>query len=110
MPALKDNGSLRKAVEDGICDRWALEISKKFDENKDGVEGTPSFVIDGKKLTDAEGKNGPMTVAGYNAAIDKAQAAGTAWRRPANGRPPADGLPLGRAGDRPSSSVVSASP
>ncbi|MBX9399376.1 DsbA family protein [Streptomyces sp. TRM72054] len=74
VPALKNNASFRKAVQDGTYDRWALEMSKKYDNNKDGVEGTPSFVMDGKKLTGANGKSVLMTVTDYNAAIDKALA------------------------------------
>ncbi|MFE5541044.1 thioredoxin domain-containing protein [Streptomyces sp. NPDC056519] len=73
VPALKNNASFQKAVEDGTYDRWALEMSKKFDNNKDGVDGTPSFVMDGKKLTGANGSV-LMTVKDYNAAIDQALA------------------------------------
>ncbi|MGW1891993.1 thioredoxin domain-containing protein [Streptomyces sp. NPDC002004] len=72
VPALKNNAAFRKDVENGTYDRWALEMSKLFDKNKDGVTGTPSFVMNGKKLTGPDGKNAPMNPADYNAAIDKA--------------------------------------
>lgn len=71
VPALKNNAAFKKAVDEGTYDRWALEMSKKFNENKDGVEGTPSLVMDGKKVETPEGGT-PMTEAAFNAAIDKA--------------------------------------
>ncbi|MFF2849429.1 DsbA family protein [Streptomyces sp. NPDC058001] len=72
VPALKDNAKFQSAVNNGTYDRWALEMSKVFDDNKDGVQGTPSFVMDGKKVTDSGGQNAPMTVEAYNTAIDAA--------------------------------------
>ncbi|MCX2969085.1 MULTISPECIES: thioredoxin domain-containing protein [Streptomyces] len=50
VDALKDNAEFERNVEEGTFDRWALEMSEKFDDNKDGVTGTPSFVMDGEKL------------------------------------------------------------
>ncbi|MGW0532649.1 thioredoxin domain-containing protein [Streptomyces sp. NPDC003032] len=72
VPALKKSAAFKKAVKAGTYDRWALEMSKKFDDNKDGVEGTPSFVMDGKQLTAPGSKNAPSTVEDYKTAIDKA--------------------------------------
>ncbi|WP_330457243.1 DsbA family protein [Streptomyces sp. NBC_00820] len=72
VPALKSNAKFRDAVEKGTYDAWAMAMSKTFDDNKDGVSGTPSFVMDGKKVTaDAQG-NPPMTVADFNRVVDAA--------------------------------------
>ncbi|MGW6059818.1 thioredoxin domain-containing protein [Streptomyces sp. NPDC055189] len=72
VPELKKSKTFAKDVKNGTYDRWALEMSKKFDDNKDGVEGTPSFVMDGKKLTGPDKKNAPSTVEDYKTAIDAA--------------------------------------
>ncbi|MGW6136834.1 thioredoxin domain-containing protein [Streptomyces sp. NPDC055140] len=72
VPELKNNSAFQKDVKDGTFDKWALEMSKNFDNNKYGVEGTPSFVMDGKQLTGPDGKTAPSTVADYNTAVDKA--------------------------------------
>ncbi|MGW1104794.1 thioredoxin domain-containing protein [Streptomyces sp. NPDC002540] len=69
---LKNNKPFQKDVKDGTFDRWAIEMSKNFDDNKYGVEGSPSFVTDGKKITGPDGKNAPMTVDDWNTAVDKA--------------------------------------
>ncbi|MER5380627.1 DsbA family protein [Streptomyces sp. NBC_00647] len=71
VPALKDNTTFQNAVKKGTYDAWALAMSKTWDNNKDGVTGTPSLVMDGKKLTGADG-NAPMTVADFTTAIDAA--------------------------------------
>ncbi len=49
-------------------------MSKKFDSDgkKYGFGGTPSLVMDGKIVTDANGQNAPMTVEDFTAAMDKA--------------------------------------
>ncbi|MGW5659003.1 DsbA family protein [Streptomyces sp. NPDC003758] len=70
VPALKDNAAFQKAVKDGTYDKWALDMSDVF--NKSGVQGTPTLKMDGKTLTGSDGKNAPMTVAEFNAAIDNA--------------------------------------
>jgi protein-disulfide isomerase len=67
---LKDNKKFQTAVENGTYDRWALEMSKKFDDSD--VKGTPTLMMDGKKLTGADGQNAPMTAPEFTAAIDKA--------------------------------------
>ncbi|WP_306321260.1 MULTISPECIES: thioredoxin domain-containing protein [unclassified Streptomyces] len=72
VDSLKGNKAFQKDVEDGTYDAWALKMSKKFNSNKDEVTGTPSLVMDGKKLTGSDGQNAPMTVAEYNTAIKKA--------------------------------------
>ncbi|MFI7386908.1 thioredoxin domain-containing protein [Streptomyces sp. NPDC049813] len=72
VPELRNDKAFQKDVKDGTFDRWALEMSKNFDNNKYGVEGTPSFVVDGKKLTGSDGQNAPGTVEEWNAAVDKA--------------------------------------
>lgn len=69
---LKGNKEFQKNVNEGTYDRWALEMAKTFDKNKDGVEGTPALVMDGKKVTGANGQGSPGSVEEYNAAIDKA--------------------------------------
>ncbi|WAX80531.1 DsbA family protein [Streptomyces sp. KMM 9044] len=67
---LKGNKEFQTAVEEGTYDRWALEMSDKFDSS--GVQGTPTLRMDGEKLTGSDGQNAPMTVAEFTAAIDKA--------------------------------------
>ncbi|WP_432251978.1 thioredoxin domain-containing protein [Streptomyces sp. HNM1019] len=58
VKALKGNAAFEKAVKKGTYDRWALAMSKTFDDTKD-ITGTPSFKLNGKKLQ--VGKNPPMT-------------------------------------------------
>ncbi|RFU84090.1 DsbA family protein [Streptomyces triticagri] len=64
VPDLKNNKSFQKAVEKGTYDRWALEMSAKYDDS--GVEGTPALKMDGKKIET------PQSPEQYNAALDKA--------------------------------------
>ncbi|MGW5279615.1 thioredoxin domain-containing protein [Streptomyces collinus] len=72
VPALKGNAKFRDAVKKGTYDAWAMAMSKTFDDNKDGVSGTPSFVMDGKKLT-ADSQGGPpMSVADFDRVVDAA--------------------------------------
>ncbi|MCS0636420.1 DsbA family protein [Streptomyces sp. LP05-1] len=70
VPALKGNAQFKKNVEDGTFDAWAMKMSATFD--KSGVTGTPSLRMDGKPVTDAGGKNAPMTAAEFTTAVDKA--------------------------------------
>lgn len=72
VPALKDNSAFQTAVKNGTYDAWALAMSKTFDTNKDGVTGTPSFVMDGKVLTADSNGNPPMTVEQFNSVVDAA--------------------------------------
>ncbi|MFF8590091.1 thioredoxin domain-containing protein [Streptomyces sp. NPDC015220] len=72
VPALKSSAKFRTAVENGTYDAWALAMSKSWDTNKDGVTGTPSFVMDGKVLTTPGSQNPPMTVDQYNSVVDAA--------------------------------------
>jgi protein-disulfide isomerase len=72
VPALKDNKTFQNDVKSGKYDAWALAMSKTWDTNKDGVTGTPSFVMNGKMLTvDSQG-NPPMTVAQFNQVVGAA--------------------------------------
>ncbi|MFF4395781.1 thioredoxin domain-containing protein [Streptomyces sp. NPDC001480] len=74
VPALKNNTAFENAVKKGTYDAWAMAMSKTFDTNKEGVTGTPSFVMDGKKLT-VNGRpdgNPPMSVADFNRLVDAA--------------------------------------
>ncbi|MEU6365635.1 thioredoxin domain-containing protein [Streptomyces sp. NPDC046931] len=71
VPALKNNAQFQNAVKKGTYDAWALAMSKTWDTNKDGVTGTPSFVMDGKMLT-TDGKQPPMSVADFNRLVDAA--------------------------------------
>ncbi|MFG2633153.1 thioredoxin domain-containing protein [Streptomyces sp. NPDC048362] len=72
VPALKGNTKFQSAVRNGTYDAWAMAMSKTFDDNKDGVAGTPSLVMNGKKLTaDAQG-NAPMTVEQFNTVVGAA--------------------------------------
>ncbi|MEU6142355.1 thioredoxin domain-containing protein [Streptomyces sp. NPDC047081] len=72
VPALKDNTAFQNAVKSGKYDAWALAMSKTWDTNKDGVTGTPSFVMNGKILTADSQGNPPMTVAQFNQVVDAA--------------------------------------
>ncbi|MFD9906445.1 thioredoxin domain-containing protein [Streptomyces sp. NPDC059063] len=72
VPELKKSAAFKKAVKDGTYDRWALEMSDAFQDNKDGVEGTPAFVMNGKQLKGPDGRNAPMTVEDYNKAVNEA--------------------------------------
>ncbi|WP_328899741.1 DsbA family protein [Streptomyces sp. NBC_00441] len=71
VDALKGNKTFQKHVEDGTYDKWALTLSEKFntDGKKYDFEGTPTLVMDDKKVTGSDGKNAPMTVDEYNTAI-----------------------------------------
>ncbi|MFE5888703.1 thioredoxin domain-containing protein [Streptomyces sp. NPDC056468] len=71
VPALKNNAKFQNAVKKGTYDAWALAMSKSFDTNKDGVTGTPSFVVDGKIL-ETSSPNQPWTAAEYTKAVDAA--------------------------------------
>ncbi|MES4888504.1 thioredoxin domain-containing protein [Streptomyces sp. NPDC096012] len=72
VPALKGNAKFEQAVKNGTYDAWALAMSKTFDTNKDGVTGTPGFVMDGKQLT-ADGKRAPLlTVADFERVVGAA--------------------------------------
>jgi protein-disulfide isomerase len=70
VPELKDNAAFEKNVEDGTFDAWALKMSETFD--KSGVKGTPTLKMDGELVTDAGGKNAPMTGPEFTQAIEKA--------------------------------------
>ncbi|WP_306183521.1 thioredoxin domain-containing protein [Streptomyces sp. MK5] len=72
VPALKSNAKFETAVKTGTYDAWALAMSKTWDTNKDGVKGTPSFVMDGKILTTPGSDNPPMTVQEFNSVVDAA--------------------------------------
>lgn len=70
VDALKNNTKFQNAVKNGTYDKWALEMSAKFDDS--GVSGTPTLKMDDKALTGSDGKNAPMTVAEFNTAIEAA--------------------------------------
>ncbi|MFI1163802.1 thioredoxin domain-containing protein [Streptomyces sp. NPDC020801] len=69
VPALKNNAKFQDAVKKGTYDAWAMAMSKTFDDNKDGVTGTPGFVMDGKQLN---GGRPLLTVADFNKVVDAA--------------------------------------
>ncbi|MFS4097233.1 DsbA family protein [Streptomyces sp. AF1A] len=69
VPALKNNAKFQDAVKKGTYDAWAMHMSKTFDDNKDGVTGTPGFVMDGKQLN---GGSPLLTVADFNKVVDAA--------------------------------------
>ncbi|MFE1288113.1 thioredoxin domain-containing protein [Streptomyces sp. NPDC058751] len=71
VSALKGNAKFQDAVKKGTYDAWAMAMSKTWDDNKDGVTGTPSLVMDGKKVT-GPGGNAPMTAADFTTAIEAA--------------------------------------
>ncbi|MEU3446680.1 DsbA family protein [Streptomyces thermolilacinus] len=70
VPELKDNKEFEKNVKEGTFDAWALKMSETFD--KSGVKGTPTLKMDGELVTDAGGKNAPMTAPEFTQAIEKA--------------------------------------
>jgi protein-disulfide isomerase len=74
VDGLKGNKAFQKDVRDGTYDKWALTMSEKFGEDgeKYGFQGTPTLLMDGKKITGADGKNAPMTAQEFNTAIEKA--------------------------------------
>lgn len=74
VPALKGNAAFQKAVKDGTYDKWALVMSEKFntDGKKYDFQGTPTLLMDGKKVTGSDGQNAPMTQGEYVTAINKA--------------------------------------
>jgi protein-disulfide isomerase len=67
VPALKNNKEFQNAVKNGTYDKWALDMSAKFDDS--GVQGTPTLKMDGKTLT-TSGGNPPMTVEEFNSVVD----------------------------------------
>ncbi|MFF0116703.1 thioredoxin domain-containing protein [Streptomyces prasinus] len=67
---LKGNKEFQTAVENGTYDKWALEMSEKFDGSD--VQGTPTLKMDGEKLTGSDGQNAPMTAPEFTAAVEKA--------------------------------------
>ncbi|MFJ7901278.1 thioredoxin domain-containing protein [Streptomyces sp. NPDC096198] len=71
VPALKNNATFDNAVKNGTYDAWALAMSKSFDTNKDGVTGTPTLMMNGKKITGPDG-NAPMSAADFTTAINAA--------------------------------------
>lgn len=72
VSALKNNTKFQNAVKKGTYDAWAVAMSNTFNNNKDGVSGTPSFVMNGKMLTADSSGNPPMTVAQFNSVVGTA--------------------------------------
>ncbi|WP_326697036.1 DsbA family protein [Streptomyces sp. NBC_01754] len=70
VDALKGDKGFEKAVKEGTYDAWAMKMSKAFD--KSGVQGTPTLMMDGKKVTSEGSENAPMTEAEFNTAITAA--------------------------------------
>jgi protein-disulfide isomerase len=69
VTALKDNTKFQDAVKKGTYDAWAMAMSKTFDDNKEGVNGTPGFVMDGKQLN---GGKPLLTVADFEKVVGEA--------------------------------------
>jgi len=69
VSALKGNTKFQDAVKKGTYDAWAMAMSKTFDDNKEGVTGTPGFVMDGKQLNDGKPL---MTVADFDKVVGEA--------------------------------------
>ncbi|GGZ54418.1 DSBA oxidoreductase [Streptomyces inusitatus] len=70
VPALKDNAAFEKDVKSGKFDAWAMKMSKAFDDS--GVQGTPTLMMDGKKINGAGTDQTPMTAESFRTAVDKA--------------------------------------
>ncbi|MYW21651.1 thioredoxin domain-containing protein [Streptomyces sp. SID2955] len=74
VSALKGNAAFQKDVKNGTFDKWALVMNDKFnsDGKKYDFQGTPTLVMDGKKVTGSDGKNAPMSAEEFDTALDKA--------------------------------------
>ncbi|MER5939776.1 thioredoxin domain-containing protein [Streptomyces sp. NPDC001928] len=74
VDGLKNNKQFQTAVKDGTYDKWALVMSEKFDADgeKYKFQGTPTLLMDEKKITGSDGENTPMNVADFNKAIETA--------------------------------------
>ncbi|MFD8234526.1 thioredoxin domain-containing protein [Streptomyces sp. NPDC059696] len=74
VDALKDDKTFQKAVKDGTYDKWALLMAEKFDADgkKYDFSGTPTLLMDGKKVTGSDGQSAPGTLADYTKAINAA--------------------------------------
>ncbi|WP_030248666.1 MULTISPECIES: thioredoxin domain-containing protein [unclassified Streptomyces] len=74
VDGLKNNKKFQAAVKDGTYDKWALVMSKKFDTDgkKYSFQGTPTLLMDGKKVTGSDRESAPMTVDEFNTAIETA--------------------------------------
>ncbi|MEU3086254.1 thioredoxin domain-containing protein [Streptomyces massasporeus] len=74
VDALKGNKKFQTAVKDGTYDKWALLMADKFDADakKYDFSGTPTLLMDGKKVTGSDGQSAPGTPADYTKAIDAA--------------------------------------
>ncbi|SEQ43784.1 Protein-disulfide isomerase [Streptomyces sp. yr375] len=69
VTALKNNTKFQDAVKKGTYDAWAMAMSKTFDSNKEGVTGTPGFVMDGKQLNNGSPL---LTVADFERVVGEA--------------------------------------
>ncbi|MFC4499048.1 MULTISPECIES: thioredoxin domain-containing protein [Streptomyces] len=69
VSALKGNTKFQDAVKNGTYDAWAMAMSKTFDDNKEGVNGTPGFVMDGKQLN---GGTPLLTVVDFDKVVGEA--------------------------------------
>ena len=72
VKTLDGNRTFENAVKKGTYDKWALLMSKKFDDSK--VGGTPNFVMNGKKLKVEGAPPGTpiVTPQQFNTAVDNA--------------------------------------
>ncbi|MEU1664106.1 thioredoxin domain-containing protein [Streptomyces sparsogenes] len=70
VKALKGNKSFEKAVTNGTYDRWALAMSKTFNDTKD-VDSTPTIKLNGKILTvTVQGQQAPpITPEQFNSVV-----------------------------------------
>ncbi|MFG2191125.1 thioredoxin domain-containing protein [Streptomyces sp. NPDC048639] len=73
VDALKGNAAFEKAVKGGTYDRWALAMKDRFNDAKD-VTGTPSFKVNGVKMTVEGAQEGTpiVTPEQFDAAYEKA--------------------------------------
>ncbi|MEV0242131.1 DsbA family protein [Streptomyces sp. NPDC050674] len=74
VDALKDNKKFQTAVKKGTYDKWALVMGEKFDADgkKYKFQGTPTLLMDGKKITGSNSDSAPMTPQDFTTAIDAA--------------------------------------
>ncbi|MCF6526316.1 thioredoxin domain-containing protein [Streptomyces sp. JJ36] len=66
---LKGDKKFEKAVKQGTYDSWALNVSQKFRDS--GVQGTPTFKLDGTHLKANAQGSPPMTPEQFNTLVDQ---------------------------------------
>ncbi|MFI5807146.1 thioredoxin domain-containing protein [Streptomyces sp. NPDC051561] len=66
---LKGNAEFRNDVVRGTYDKWALEMSRTFPADAGDIQGTPTLLLDGRKITGPDGRAAPVTIEQFDLAI-----------------------------------------